>query len=52
MDLIVREGAAYPEETSGITYRRICLLARRGDIDGALEELTQTARAVEFIMVG
>ena len=44
LDVVLREGAAYPEEISAITYWRICLLARRGDTDGALKELT---RAVE-----
>lgn len=44
-DLVMREGAAYPEETSAITYWRICMLARRGDIDRTLKELTQAVES-------
>ena len=44
LELVDREAADFPEETSGITYWRICLLARKGDADGALEAM---ARAVE-----
>lgn len=44
LELVAREAATFPEETSGITLWRICLLARRGDTNAAIETM---ARAVE-----
>jgi predicted esterase len=45
LDLVEREGTSYPEETSGITYWRICLLAGRGDTSGALKEMVQAVES-------
>lgn len=42
--LVDHEAASFPEEASGVTYWRVCLLARRGDVDAAFRVL---GRAIE-----